>query len=136
MSTRPYPFSIYTIIQVEIFTKKTNKKTLRFEKITFYKKKNYRAHLLVSDYKTIYEDVVELGKNSSEIDINEYSGKLHPGEWIEDMHQCTIVCLVPATCRLETIQSGNDPLFDIRIGREIDDAYAYLDKKGYTLLCL
>ena len=129
-----YPFCIYTKIQVDIFTKKTNKKTLRFSNITFYKRRYYYAHLVVSDFHTIYDDFVKLGKDS-EIDINKYMGKLHPGEWIEEKHNYKIVCLVPATCNLETIRSGNDPLFDIRIGREVEDAYAYLYKKGYTLLC-
>jgi len=131
MTTKLYPFCIYTEIQVEIFTKKTNKKTLRFSTITFYKKKYYCAHVVVSDFQTIYNDFVQLGKDS-EIDINKYIGTLHPGEWIEDTNNSKIVCLVPSTCNLVTIRSGNDPLFDIRIGREVEDAYGYLDKKGYT----
>ena len=136
MTTKQYPFSIYTKIQVEIFTKKTNKKTLRFSNITCYKKKHYCAHVIVSDVTTIYKDFVHLGGKDSEIDINEYNGTLHPGEWIEEKYHPTIVCLVRATCNLETIRSGSDPLFDIKIGREIEDAHAYLDKKGYTLVCL
>ena len=136
MTTKLYVFSIYTKIQVDIFTKKTNKRTLRFNNITFYKKKHYFAHLIISDFTTIYEDFVQLGGKDSEIDINEYNGTLHPGEWIEEKYHPTIVCLVRATCNLETIRSGSDPLFDIKIGREVEDAHAYLDKKGYTLVCL
>ena len=39
-------FTLYTKIEVDIFTKKTNKKTSRFNNVTFYIKKYYIVNLL------------------------------------------------------------------------------------------
>ena len=128
-------FSLYTKIDVDIFTKKTNKKTSRFNNVTFYIRKYYIAHLSLSNYIYLYNkvDLAQFAKDS-QTDSNKHDDELQPGEWIQDMHDYNIVCLIPAKHRLETIRSGNG-LFDERQGKQIDDAYAFLDKKGYHLVC-
>ena len=53
-------FSLYTKIDVDIFTKKTNKKTSRFNNVTFYIRKYYIAHLSLSNYIYLYQMLMEV----------------------------------------------------------------------------
>lgn len=152
-STMKFPFSIYREIKVDIFTKKTNRKTSRFTNTSFFKKNYYYAHLYYSNMNKLskYENLerfkecaqvetvekVEQIENNSEIktNCNVEFGELQPGEWIEDRNQYVIMCLLPATKNLVTVQFGNGP-FDYKIGKEVEDAYHYFTKKGYHLVPL
>jgi len=109
-----YYFALYAKAGVEIFTKKTNKKTARFDDITFYDKEYYCAHLYPSTYEKIdsCEELHPYAKDCEE-DKNEYEHELRSGEWVEDIHDCKLVCVNPKT------------------GKEVD-AHEFLEKKGYT----
>ena len=110
-----YYFATYAKAGVEIFTKKKNK-TDRFNDIVFYDKTYYRAHLYPSTYDALdngdCEELASYAKDSED-DENDYED-LKEGEWIEDIHDCKLVCS------------------HLKSNKEVD-AYEYLEKLGYTI---
>ena len=112
-----YYFALYAKAGLQIFTKKLQKESTRFDNMTFYDKQYYCAHVYPSTHKTI-DDCEELFffAKDDEDDENDYKSRritLKEGEWVEDIHDCKLVCIHPHT------------------NKEVD-AYEFLEKKGYT----
>jgi len=113
-----YYFATYAKAGVEILTKKKNK-TARFDDVIFYDKTYYRAHLYSSTYDKLDEDdceeLISYAKDDED-DENDYEGciELKKGEWIEDIHDCKLICA------------------HMKTGKEVD-AYEYLGKLGYEI---
>ena len=113
----PYYFALYAKAGLQIFTKKTQKETQRFDDMTFYDKEYYCAYLYPSTYEAIddCEELFFFAKDLEE-DVNPYKSRhitLQEGEWVKDLHDCKLVCVHPKS-------------------RKEVDAYEFLEKKGYT----
>jgi len=111
-----YYFASYAKAGVEIFTKK-KKKTAKFDEVTFYDKTYYCAYLYPSTYEGLdsCEELIMYAKDCEE-DENDHEGcvEFKEGEWIEDIHDCKLVCS------------------HMKTGEEME-ACEYLDKLGYTV---
>ena len=72
----PYYFALYAKAGLQIFTKKTQKETTRFESMTFYDKQYYCAHVYPSTHKII-DDCEELFffAKDDEDEENEYTSR-------------------------------------------------------------